>query len=98
MSENDSAIQIRFFNAYDNDGVLYGQFSGTKPKLAANKAFVIIQKSTQKEKFEFSLIEDTFNHKYKYIGERNKLDKPIEYIVGTNIITMNFQNKVIENF
>lgn len=88
------------------DGKVSGRFSGNKPKQAANKALTAIIKgitdgSAVDKEMKFRIKECTRGSKHKeycYVGERIKLDKPMEVTIGKGAeakkIVYKFTNKV----
>jgi hypothetical protein len=82
------------------EDVVFGRFSGSKPKQAANKALTSLVKSHNiVDEISFSIIECTRGSKRKthnYRGKRVKLEEPMVVNVGSGEnmkqITYNFNN------
>lgn len=100
----------RYFKVVYENGQPKGRFSGTKPKQAANKALTSILKTRESDgksttvKIKFSIIECTRGSKHKeynYVGERVKLDKPMEVTIGkganAKTIKYRYNNKVFKD-
>ena len=100
----------RYFKVVYENGQPKGRFSGTKPKQAANKALTSILKNRESDgkstttKIKFSIIECTRGSKHKeynYVGERVKLDKPMEVTIGkganAKTIKYRYNNKVFKD-
>ncbi len=100
----------RYFKVVYENGQPKGRFSGTKPKQAANKALTSILKTRESDgksttvKIKFSIIECTRGSKHKeynYVGERVKLDKPMEVTIGKGVnaktIKYRYNNKVFKD-
>lgn len=103
--------RTRFFKVLvDNEESAHGRFSGNKPKQAANKALTSIFKAREQSggsltgKVKFSIVECTRGSKHKryyYVGERVKLDTPMEVTIGKGdnkkTIKYKFNNKVMKD-
>lgn len=100
----------RYFKVVYENGQPKGRFSGTKPKQAANKALTSILKTRESDgkstttKIKFSIVECTRGSKHKeynYVGERVKLDKPMEVTIGkganAKTIKYRYNNKVFKD-
>lgn len=95
---------LRYFKVVINNESV-GRFSGLKPKQAANKAFASILKARKKQdndndtnaEVKFELIECTkgsTHKKYKFTGQRTKLDNPVSIAVGDTAITYAYTNTI----
>lgn len=104
---NNHTKPIRYFKLIV-DGESHGRFSGFKPRQAANKALTYLMKLiglNNNKTIIFAVQECTrgSSHKtYNYIGERIKLDDPIQIKIGTpetgeKIIEYHYQNKITKN-
>jgi hypothetical protein len=92
----------RFFKVVV-DGEVFGRFSGSKPKQAANKALTsILRKRTTEKKstagnINFSIVECTRGSRkktYNYVGERQQLTKPVEVNIKGKTVTYRYNNVV----
>ena len=88
---------------YPKEGEVYGRYLSNSPGRAANKAFtqlsrmMNIKNSNNKNYLVFSIKETTNGsnkQKYKYIGTRIKLHKPIVINKGGKLIKINYRNVV----
>jgi len=79
----------------------YGRYNGDSPYQAANKALSELVRNAEKNgedatgEYYFWLIESTKKSKkrvHQYRGQRIKLDVPVEYTVGDNVIVKNYKN------
>jgi len=96
----------RYFHVSDkkiDGGAYFGRFKGKSPKQAATKAFSSIyetrkeKKISVSEKIYFELQEVTRGSKRKthfYVGERVKLDVPIQVTRGGKVFNFEFSNKI----
>jgi hypothetical protein len=100
----------RYFKWMDGDNGPHGRYKGTKPKQAAAKINNAIWRSRETSgestegKIKFSIVECTRGSKhkvYKYVGERVKLDEPMEVTIGSGAnakkITYKFNSKVMKD-
>jgi len=114
VSKTDSSAKKtnmpRYFKVVYENGQPKGRFSGTKPKQAANKALTSILKTRESDgkstttKIKFSIVECTRGSKHKeynYVGERVKLDKPMEVTIGkganAKTIKYRYNNRVFKD-
>jgi len=87
---------------FPDDNQTYGNFSGSIPKKAANKAFSFLLKFLNEDihndftgKFIVFVIKDTDTNKlYKYIGTRIILQNPIHTIKNNKNITYKYKNVI----
>jgi hypothetical protein len=78
---NENEFKIRHFRYVSPVGKLEGKYTGYKPKQAANKIFMNLQKESKADVIKFFMTEITKGRKNKtfhYKGERKKLDEPVE--------------------
>jgi hypothetical protein len=114
VTKADSSVKKttlpRYFKVVYEKGQPKGRFSGTKPKQAANKALTSILKNRESDgkstttKIKFSIVECTRGSKHKeynYVGERVKLDKPMEVTIGkganAKTIKYRYNNRVFKD-
>lgn len=85
---------------FPNDNQLYGKFKGSSPKKAANKAFSFLIKfmNNQEDFFGkfivFVIRNNNTNKEYKYIGNRIKLENPIQVQKNGKTIVYNYKNVI----
>lgn len=109
-TEGDEDSRTRYFKVIVDGGEAHGRFSGSKPKQAANKALTSILKTKEQTgggvagEIKFSIVECTRGSKHKqynYIGQRVKLDKPMEVTIGSGPnakkIEYRFNNRVMKD-
>ena len=93
----------RHFKVMDDNNVVFGRFSGSKPKQAANKALTSILRKRQRDKkntegeIRFSIVECTRGSKrkqYNYIGKRIELDDPVTVTIKGKEVTYKYSNNV----
>lgn len=96
----------RIFQIICSDGSTKGRYKGRKPKQAAKKAFTYLLKNqygggkTETGEIEFSIKECTRNSRqkvYNYLGQRVKLEKPIEISHKGNKTVYQHDNKIKKN-
>jgi hypothetical protein len=97
-------INKKYYTIVDfpEDNQTFGNFSGSIPKKAANKAFSSLLKFLNDDihndftgNFIVFVIKDTTTNKlYKYIGTRIKLKNPINKIINDKTITYHYKNVI----
>lgn len=84
---NQSSIKIKSSKDtysildYPTKNKLYGEFTGSSPKRAAQKAFSKLAKlsnikTNSNDFIVFTIVNKRTNKLYKYLGKRNKLTEP----------------------
>ena len=81
-----------------NDKETVGYYRGNTPRQAAVKAFGQLAKETKTNKpVNFSIVECTQGCKHKvfnYVGQRVKLDEPVNVQIGGSTVSYQFKNKI----
>lgn len=82
---------------YPNIGNLYGNYKGKTPKSAASKILTFLAKkhnisSNTNKLISFTIKNIKTGKEYSYVGNRIKLDKPIEVIINGKKINYWYKN------